>query len=170
MSSTTVKTALLATTLLTVGLSQHQHADERIVVGIPEVTPYAPGVHVRDAVRKQCQLGEKVSKFLKQYARNRVEFAEASESERYLEMSITEVYALGGGAHTGAKWMEVTGHLTEDGERIASFRAKRYSTGGAFAGFKGTCSIIGRCTKAIGRDIADWLRDPTDGARLGDAR
>ena len=51
---------------------------------------------------------------------------------------------------------------------IASFRAKRFSTGGAFGVFKGTCSIIGRCTKAIARDISDWLKHPVDGAELGD--
>jgi hypothetical protein len=65
--------------------------------------------------------------------------------------------------------MTVTGTLTEDDKPVASFRAKRFSTGGAFGGFKGTCSIIGRCTKAIAGDIAAWLKSPVDGAELGDA-
>ena len=85
-------------------------------------------------------------------------------------MAITEVTAFGGGAWSGAKWMTVKGTLVENDKPIASFRAKRYSTGGAFGGFKGTCSIIGRCTKAIAQIIAEWLKNPVDGARLGDAQ
>ena len=41
--------------------------------------------------------------------------------------------------------------------------------GGAFGGFKGTCSILGRCIKAIGADIAKWLANPTMDAMLGNA-
>jgi len=37
-----------------------------------------------------------------------------------------------------------------------------------FAGFKGTCSIMGRCVKALGRDVAEWLQSPSKGAVLGD--
>jgi hypothetical protein len=66
--------------------------------------------------------------------------------------------------------MEVTGTLMQDDQAVAAFRAKRFTTGGAFGGFKGTCSIIGRTTKAIGRDIAAWLQNPVDGAELGDAQ
>jgi hypothetical protein len=66
--------------------------------------------------------------------------------------------------------MTVKGQLYENGKEADSFRAKRFSTGGMFAGFKGTCSIIGRCTKAIGEDIARWLEVPTANAKLGDAR
>ncbi len=66
--------------------------------------------------------------------------------------------------------MEVKGQLMENGQPVASFRAKRFSTGGAFAGFKGTCSIIGRCARAIAEDISIWLKNPVDGAEIGDAR
>ena len=67
-------------------------------------------------------------------------------------------------------WMTVIGTLRERGRVVGSFRAKRYTTGGAFAAFKGTCSIIGRCTKAIGKDIAAWLENPGMDSKLGDAK
>ena len=92
------------------------------------------------------------------------------KSGRVLEMEITEVHAPGGGAFSGAKWMTVNGNLYDRGKSIGSFRAKRYSTGGAFGGFKGTCAIIGRCSKAIGDDIARWMAAPTPNANLGDAQ
>jgi len=37
-----------------------------------------------------------------------------------------------------------------------------------FAAYKGTCSIVGRCAKSIGKDISNWLENPTDDASLGD--
>ena len=39
--------------------------------------------------------------------------------------------------------------------------------GGAFGGYKGTCSILGRCIKTLGSDIAKWLANPTMDAKLG---
>jgi hypothetical protein len=138
-------------------------------IGIPRAVPIAENVDVSQAVRNECQLGEKVSTFLAQSASN-VTVSDDSKMGRYLRMEITEVVATGGGAWSGPKWMTVKGTLLENDKAIASFRAKRYSTGGAFGGFKGTCSIIGRCTKAIAEDIAEWLKNPVDGAELGDAQ
>jgi hypothetical protein len=137
-------------------------------VGIPKTVPYAQGVEVPDAVKNECQLGEKVSEFLLHDAS--VKVSDNPNEGRYLDMSITEVFAQGGGAWSGPKWMTVTGTLMENGKKVASFRAKRFSTGGAFGGFKGTCAIIGRCTKTIAEDIAKWLKNPVDGAQLGDAK
>jgi hypothetical protein len=138
-------------------------------VGIPKVVPFAESMDVPEAVRNECQLGEKVSSFLAEYAPD-AKVSEDTKQGRYLRMTISEVTAFGGGAWSGPKWMTVTGTLVQDDKPVASFRAKRYSTGGAFGGFKGTCSIIGRCTKAIAQDIAEWLKNPVDGARLGDAQ
>ncbi|HEY7863336.1 MAG TPA: hypothetical protein VIE39_06745, partial [Thermoanaerobaculia bacterium] len=70
----------------------------------------------------------------------------------------------------GAKWMTVNGTLYDRGKQIGSFRAKRFSSGGAFGAFKGSCAIIGRCAKAIGQDIAGWLAAPTPNALLGNAQ
>ncbi len=137
-------------------------------VGIPSIVPFNENTSVPNAVRNECQLGEKVSSFLARYAN--VQFSDTPSTGQYIDMSITEVFAPGGGAFSGPKWMEVTGTLMNNGSPVASFRAKRFSMGGAFGGFKGTCSIIGRCTKAIAKDIAEWLKNPLDGAELGDAR
>jgi hypothetical protein len=63
----------------------------------------------------------------------------------------------------------VEGELVENGEVIGSFTASRYSSGGAFGGFKGTCAILGRCIQSIGKDIAAWLKNPTMNAMLGNA-
>jgi len=134
---------------------------------------FATNAPVPAAVRDQCALQTKVPEFIAQAAGSSVELVDGAldrKKGRVLELEITEVHAPGGGAFSGPKWMSVKGELYEKGKQIGSFRAKRYSTGGAFGGFKGTCSIIGRCTKAIGDDIAGWLGAPTANAELGDAR
>lgn len=138
-------------------------------VGIPSVVPFADEADVPAAVREECRLGEKVASFVEKYAKGSVAVSQDT-SGRYVDMAITTVHAPGGGGWSGPKWMEVTGTLQENGEAVASFRAKRFSTGGAFGGFKGTCAIIGRCTKALGKDIAKWIQKPVDGAELGDAK
>jgi hypothetical protein len=40
--------------------------------------------------------------------------------------------------------------------------------GGAFAGYKGSCSVLGRTIKAIGKDVAEWMKAPSKDAQLGD--
>ncbi len=66
------------------------------------------------------------------------------------------------------KYSASRGTLFENGEKIASFEARRQSMGGAFAGYKGSCSVLGRTVKAMGKDIAQWLKEPIDKAMLGD--
>ena len=139
-------------------------------IKILESLPFSVVANVPTAVQNECRLGEKTSAFIEKYSKKSVERVSSIDSGKYLDMEITEVFAPGGGAWSGPKWMEVTGTLMDGDEAVASFRAKRFSTGGAFGGFKGTCSILGRCTKAIGKDIAMWLKNPVDEAELGDAK
>ena len=122
-------------------------------VKIQRSIPFATNAPVPAAVREQCALQTKVPEFIQQAAGNSVELVDGAldrRKGRVLAMEITEVHAPGGGAFSGPKWMSVTGELYDKGKQIGSFRAKRFSTGGAFGGFKGTCAIIGRCTKALG--------------------
>ena len=140
-------------------------------VMVKSPVPYAAGAKVRQQVVDQCQLGEKVASFLAE-ANPDVKLVEGNPGPagKVLHMEITQVHASGGGAFSGPKWMTVMGTLKNEGKTVSRFRAKRYTTGGVFGGFKGTCSIIGRCARAVGRDIATWLRNPKDGALLGDAQ
>ena len=140
-------------------------------VQIQRSIPYASGSQATAAVREQCGLQTKVPDFIKQFAGEGVQLVDAINPKkgRVLKLEITEVFAPGGGGMSGPKWMSVKGELFDKGKQIGSFRAKRYSTGGVFGGYKGTCAIIGRCSKTIGQDIASWLAAPTKDAELGDA-
>lgn len=129
---------------------------------------YSDNAVVPTKVKQQCQLDTKLPIFLSKYDRS-VELVDGSlgKAGRTLNIEITNVHAPGGGAWSGPKTMHIKGALYQDGKKTSSFHGSRYSTGGAFGGFKGTCSIVGRNAKALAKDISRWLKNPVDGAALG---
>lgn len=94
----------------------------------------------------------------------------ANAKGKLLSVKITGLVGPGGGAWSGAKQVTIDGVLTENGKTLGTFKGMRVSGGGTFGAYKGTCSILGRCVKALGKDVAGWLKAPTMNARLGDAR
>lgn len=143
------------------------------VLVVPKKIAFGKDCNVRDKVRNECKLEEKTLKFIKQF--NRGDYSDvvtekpASGNYHVLSAEIVQVQGAGGGAWSGAKSMKVAGKLTDkNGKVLGNFEAGRYSGGGAFAGYKGTCSILGRCTKAIGKDIGIWLSSPAKDSKLGD--
>ena len=133
---------------------------------------FAATSNARAAVKDECNLGSKLAHFVQQYAGGVFEHIQTADSApakgKYLKIEITNVHAPGGGAFSGAKSVMIRGSLLVDGKKSASFEGMRLSGGGAFAAFKGTCDILGRDVKALGQDVAIWLQNPVDGARLGD--
>jgi len=141
-------------------------------VMVSRTIPFGEDSGARQAVRDECTLQTRVPAFIQEFAPD-VQLVDGplpTKSGRALELSIIEVHAPGGGVFSGPKWMAVYGKLWDAGKLVGSFRAKRFTTGGAFGAFKGTCSILGRCAKAIGMDVGKWLEKPTMDAELGDAR
>ncbi len=135
--------------------------------------PFAESAEVRQGIRDECRLQEKLAGFIQQFSAEeniKVETSSgpaASVAGQVLEVRITGVYAPGGGAFSGGKSVTVKGELTENGQALGDFKARRISSGGAFAIFKGTCDIVGRDVETLGSDIAGFLADPSDGARMG---
>lgn len=127
---------------------------------------------VPPAVRAECRLDTQLPEFIESFARNAgvnvIKTGAAPGAGRVLKLEYTNIVGTAGGAYSGAKSVTVEGKLYENGKLIGSFTGRRVSGGGAFAGYKGTCSILGRCVKALGQDIARWLEAPSMNARLGD--
>lgn len=86
-----------------------------------------------------------------------------------LAMKITGLMGTGG-AWSGPKQIAIEGTLWDNGKVVGSFQAMRYSGGGAFGGYKGTCAILDTCAKELGQDVSKWLTEPSMNALLGDAR
>lgn len=135
-------------------------------VTIAASTPFAANGPIRQKVVDECELQRKLPHYLQAYARDYgIEVITSDQAPglaegTVLELTFTEVIGAGGGAWSGNKRVTVEGILKENGEVLATFKATRESGGGFMAGFKGTCAIFGRCAKALGSDIAKWLRRP----------
>lgn len=138
-------------------------------VSVQRNISFASGSNATDAVRRECKLEERIPAYLVQYdpSVTLVDNVKSAKG-RTLHLEISDVYAPGGGGMTGLKRVVVTGKLYENGKLIGSFRDQRTSTGGYWGGYKGTCGILQRCAKAIGKDIATWLKNPTKDASIGE--
>ena len=171
------QTVLVVVALLCSAVSVAQAAEHPVAspaVNVPLVVPYAPDAVIAGAVKRECQLGEKLSGFIKEYGHEKgvavtqVEQADASSNGRVLVLQISDAVADGNafiGHHT---YTTVKGKLYQDGAEVGNFIGRRNSMGGAFGGFKGNCSVLGRTVKALGEDIAGWLAQPGKDGMLGD--
>jgi len=159
----------LSSIVILTALSLSSFATE--MVSVERSITFSKHSNTPQKVVNECNLQTKIPLFLSKYAKGSVSLTDETigKQPKALKLEISSVHAPGGGAWSGAKYVEVKGQLLEHGKVIASFVGSRYSTGGAFAGFKGTCSILGRCAKTIGKDIARWLKNPIDGAMLGNS-
>jgi len=134
---------------------------------------FSKDAYIRDAVKQECKLRSKLFQFIEehtasQYANILTDTNAGSTDAQILSIEIEQVQGGGGGAWSGGKMVLLKGTLTQNGRVLGDFKARRYSGGGVFGGYKGTCAILGRCVKALGKDIAEWLRHPTSQAALGD--
>jgi hypothetical protein len=127
--------------------------------------PIAAGAGASDKVQQSCQIQSLVPQGIQQAGTDVQLVDKPSKGARYLELTISEVHAPGGGPFSGPKWMTVTGKLSDRGKVIGSFRAKRVTTG-----FKSTCGSLAKLARVIGSDIAGWLAAPSMNAEIGDAR
>lgn len=147
------------------------HASSPVVVD--REVPYANPEEIQPKVRQECtELNTQIAAYTKEFAAEKgveVVFGDsASDQGRVLRMQITEAVSRGNAFIGHNKGSSARGTLYQDGEKVASFRATRYSMGGFGAGFKGSCSVLGRTMRALGKDIGYWLADPVDEAWLGD--
>lgn len=140
---------------------------------IASEVPYAETADIQKKVREECtQLNAQLAQFIQQYAGEKgqeVVFGDPmAVTGRTLRVEITNAMSQGNAFLGHSKSSSSRGALYENGQKVASFRATRNSMGGAFAGFKGSCSVLGRTMEAMGMDIGAWLADPVDEAELGD--
>lgn len=151
-----------------------QDAVKSVVIG--EEAPYSNKDVIDTAIVAECALPKRVTELLAQaltkagIEHKTVANPKPDSGANVLQLEIAQAQS-GGNAFVGHfKGVTVSGKLFQNGKQVATFVATRKSSGGAFGGFKGSCAVLGRCTQAIGQDIARWLSSPVDGARLGDAR
>lgn len=164
-------TAAALATFLSLGVSVAHATD---AVQVPAKVAYAANNEIAGAIKRECPLGEQLSDYIIAYTKEQhvavrsVESTAADQPGRVLVLEITDAISRGNAFIGHHKATRVRGALYQDGHKVGSFVGERDSMGGAFAGFKGSCSVLGRTVKALGKDIAQWLARPDDGAQLGD--
>jgi hypothetical protein len=146
-------------------------AEVRMVSSVP----YSENAEIAENIRRECvQIQEQLAHFTQEYAASNglevtlVDQVTAGDPGKVLIVHIEDAVSMGNAFSGHRKFTRISGELFEDGERIAGFHGRRNSGGGAIGGYKGSCSVLGRTVKALGRDVANWLNNPSDGARLGD--
>jgi hypothetical protein len=135
------------------------------VISILSLMQFAQNMAVDPAVLSECRLPIQGVELLETAAREagvpiaRDDAAVKSAKGRTFEVEITQVVSAGNAFTGHRKQVGVRGRLMQDGKEIAVFNGSRTSMGGAFAGFKGSCSVLGRCLEALSKDMAVWLKN-----------
>ncbi len=126
--------------------------------------PYSPQARIAYNVLSECtDIGTKLSKFLVQFGKKRglefdvVESLDTTVEGGVLMVEIDDAVSRGSAMIGHAKFMQATAVLYKDGDRVASQTFTRDSMGGLFGEYKSSCSVLGRNSKALGKDIANWL-------------
>ncbi len=127
--------------------------------------PFSRDARIRDAIKEECTLQTDLPHYIAEFS-DQVELVDGSlrKGGRVLQLEIVDARATGGGAFSGGKWVTVEGALTENGRKVGDFTAKRVTAG--VTNFS-ACSAVQRCSRAIGKDIAEWLENPKPNSRLG---
>jgi hypothetical protein len=167
-----MKTRLIAAFLFAaIAVAAQSRADD---IKVARSIPYAEDAEIAGKIRRECQIQTQLADFIKEFgAKNghSIQLLDAVDETlegKVLVVEIRDAVSEGNAFLGHRKSTSARGKLYENGELIGSFKARRNSMGGAFAGYKGSCSVLGRTVKTMGEDIAIWLKAPTTDALLGD--
>jgi len=135
-------------------------------IKVATVAPYQDESRIPDKILNECgELGGKLGRFVNEYATKydvittQVDQLDPKSGGRVLVVEITDAISAGNAFIGHRKSMSARAELFENGVSQGSVDFTRNSGGGFAGGYKGSCSVLGRCTKALGKDIAEWLRD-----------
>ena len=136
-------------------------AEESIFVQVPAlIDPAAPiAAKVKSECGVEMLLGNHTVSAMSKSGASIKSAATPEEAglDQFVQLTILSAQGFGGGAWSGPKSITVRAELRQGGKAIDSTILTRATNGGAFAGFKGTCSMFERVTVALGKDVAAWV-------------
>lgn len=136
-------------------------ASEKLFVQVPAVLD--PAAPIVDSVKNQCGvemlIGNHVFEKVSQYVdgTTQLQKGENAGQSPVLRLTILSVHGFGGGSWSGAKSITIHAQLVQNGQTIQSTVLTRGSRGGPLGGFSGTCAIMERIARTLGKDVANWL-------------
>lgn len=144
------------------------------VIWVKSLTPFSSDSKIANNIKEECKLEKKLPDFIESYSVGNginvqlKENVSRSSKGKVLDVQIVDAVSQGHAFTGHRKYVKVKGTLYNNGSKVAGFTAGRVSGGGFFGAYKGSCSVLGRTVKVIGRDIGTWLKNPKDGVNLGD--
>jgi len=156
------RSKFLLSGLLALGVCGPAPAEDKIAVVVPATLD--PNAAIGENIRRECAIeagigNEAFANVSKRYPGIEPirDLNQAAPGARVVRMTIVGALGAGGGAWSGPKSITIRADLIQNTKVLATKILRRQSNGGAFGGFKGTCSIMERITVALGRDVAAWL-------------
>ena len=158
----------LATILCLVGsLALGTPVSAASVVLLETPVTYDPVASVVTAVREQCHVEDLLAHRVGTVLRKRngsgngtIDAGTGAGDAAVLRLTITNVFGVGGGAYSGPKAITVRAELFEGKDLKRQQKVNRWSLGGFWGGFKGTCTILDRTATALAGDLGKWAFDP----------
>lgn len=142
-------------------------AGERRQVLLETPVAYASDAGVVERVKDECHIddmltrrvGEALAR-LNRTGDGTIAANSAPGDAQVLRLQITYVMGVGGGAWTGPKAISLSADLIDNGKVARHTKFRRWSVGGVWGAFKGTCSILDRTSVAISKDLRRWVANP----------
>ena len=125
---------------------------------------YSATASVAENIKTECKLPAAQSEsVLKELAAAGIPAQAAASGAvpakgRYLQLQIDSAISAGSAFTGHQKQVTTSARLFENGKEIAQTTKTRDSMGGAFGGYRGSCSVLHRCTNTLGKDIAAWVK------------
>jgi len=142
-------------------------------LNIPQAITVSQNGSIDRRALNECPLQTQFSELLTQAATkkgmniNRMSNVDTKSAGYNLTAEYTQVVSQGNPFIGHNKFTQIHLTLFKDGKKISEADAGRRSGGGFGAGFKGSCSVLGRTIEANADDVVFWLKNPVNGARLG---
>jgi hypothetical protein len=152
---------------------QTAHADGNTVY-VASKAPFVDETMIAKNIIDECNLPASQIKLLKEHAGEAgftVTENDSAVTEKKGKVLVVEIaHAISGGnAFIGhRKQVVLKGRLYENGAELGNFTATRSSMGGAFGGYKGSCSVLHRCQSTLAKDILTWMKTPGKDSRIGE--
>ncbi|WP_047236184.1 hypothetical protein [Chromobacterium subtsugae] len=139
-----------------------------VVVKVSPVAQYGDPVRINSNIRNECALPEaQAAASLKGLEEAGISAEAAPEDQLkqsgyYLKLRLENVVSMGNAFIGHHKSVSMIAKLYKNGKLVDTFTGSRDSMGGIMGGFKGSCSVLERCTQTLGKDLAAWVKGKLD--------
>ena len=135
-------------------------ANERLFLQVPAMLD--PSASIPTAVNNECPPEAPLGNYALSEIEKRIGSVqsvanpEQAGDGKVIQLTIISVYAPGGGTWSGRKSMRVRADIMERGAIVDSTVLSRRSWGAGVLP-SGTCEVLDRVARALGKDLAVWL-------------